>query len=103
MKAMLFDCERLKRVLEEERRYFRELCHSEQKSHSERLKELESIHKNITKEEDSSTCSIRLSKLHIGLMKLGTFFDRTTVHHQNSFLRHEAKEGKQVKLGIKTF
>jgi hypothetical protein len=28
MKAMIFDCERLKRVLEEERRYFKELCNS---------------------------------------------------------------------------
>ena len=74
MKAMIFDCERLKRVLEEEKRYFKELCYSEEKTHSERLKELESIRKNIRKEEDSSTCSIRLSKLRIGLMKLGNFF-----------------------------
>jgi hypothetical protein len=40
MKAMIFDCERLKRVLEEERRYFKELCNSEEKSHTQRLKEL---------------------------------------------------------------
>lgn len=43
MKAMIFDCERLKRVLEEEKRYFKELCHSEEKTHAERLKELQSI------------------------------------------------------------
>ena len=47
MKAMIFDCERLKRVLEEEKRYFRELCSEEQKSHEERLKELKSIQNNI--------------------------------------------------------
>jgi hypothetical protein len=40
MKAMIFDCERLKRVLEEEKRYFKELCNSEAKSHVERVKEL---------------------------------------------------------------
>lgn len=28
MKAMIFDCERLQRVLEEEKRYFKELCQS---------------------------------------------------------------------------
>ena len=64
------------------------------------MKELQSIRKNITKEEDSSTCSIRLSKLHIGLMKLGNYFDRKLTQHRDDFLRPEAKEVKVVKLGI---
>ena len=102
MKAMIFDCEKLKRVLEEEKRYFRELCHSEEKGHAERLKELQSIRKNITKEEDSSTCSIRLTKLHIGMMKLGSFFNRKVTSHRDNFIRPEAKEVKVVKLGIKS-
>ena len=38
MKAMIFDYERLKRVLEEEKKYFRELSHSEEKSHEERIR-----------------------------------------------------------------
>lgn len=41
MKAIIFDYEKLKRVLEEERRYFKELNNSEQKSHEDRVKELE--------------------------------------------------------------
>jgi hypothetical protein len=102
MKAMIFDCERLKRVLEEEKRYFRELCQSEEKGHSERLKELESIRKNIRKEEDSSTCSTRLTKLHIGLLKLASLFDKKITSHRDCFLRPEAKEIKTVKLGIAT-
>ena len=102
MKAMIFDCEKLKRVLDEEKRYFRELCHSEEKSHAERIKELESIRKNIRKEEDSSTCSIRLTKLHVGIMKLGAFFTKRITEHRDSFLRPEAKEVKVVKLGVKT-
>ena len=102
MKAMIFDCEKLKRVLEEERRYFKELCQSEEKSHAQRLKELESIRKNIRKEEDSSTFSIRLTKLHVGMMKLGTFFSKKITDHRDNFLRPQAREVKVVKLGIKS-
>jgi len=100
---MIFDCERLKRVLEEERRYFKELCNSEEKSHSQRLKELESIKKNLKEEEDTSTCSIRLSKLHIGLMKLGGFFDQRMNNYRETLIRGETKELRVVKLGVKTF
>lgn len=103
MKAMIFDCERLKRVLEEEKRYFKELCNSEAKSHVERLRELESIRKNIKEEEDTSTCSIRLSKLHLGMMKLGGFFQKKVGNYRETFVRQETKEMRTVKLGIKTF
>ena len=89
MKAMIFDCERLKRVLEEEKRYFKELCNSEEKSHAQRLKELESIKRNLREEEDTSTCSIRLSKLHIGLMKLGPLLQSEHIFSLASqFLMH---------------
>lgn len=103
MKAMIFDCERLKRVLEEEKRYFKELCNSEEKSHAQRLKELESIKRNLREEEDTSTCSIRLSKLHIGLMKLGGFFEKRVSSYKETLIRGETKELKVVKLGVKTF
>ena len=49
MKALIFDYERLKRVLEEEKKYFKELSSSEEKSHSERVRELEKILKNLNK------------------------------------------------------
>jgi hypothetical protein len=47
---MIFDCERLKRLLDEEKRYFKELSNSEDKSHAERLIELESIRKKLIEE-----------------------------------------------------
>ena len=43
MKAMIFDYERLKRVLDEERKYFKELSNNEERSHEERVKELKKI------------------------------------------------------------
>ena len=53
MKAMIFDYERLKRVLEEERKYFKELNISEEKSHEERIKELKNIRNKLINEEAS--------------------------------------------------
>ena len=53
MKAMIFDYERLKRVLEEERKYFKELSKSEERSHEERVQELKSIQNKLMKEEKS--------------------------------------------------
>ena len=50
MRSMIFDYEKLKRVLEEERRYFKEVSSSEEKSHSERLKELEAMRNRLERE-----------------------------------------------------
>ena len=102
MKAMIFDCERLKRVLEEERRYFRELCQTEEKGHADRLRELQSIRENIKKEEDSSTCSIRLIQLQLGMMRLAVYFGRKVRGYEDAFLREECKEVKIVKIGVKS-
>lgn len=54
VKAMIFDYERLKRVLEEERNYFKELSCSEEKSHEDRVRELRKILDKLVTEEKSS-------------------------------------------------
>lgn len=66
------------------------------------MKELQSIRKNIKEEEDSSTFSIRLSKLHLASMKLGTFFNKRILSYGETLIRGEAKENRVVKLGVKT-
>jgi hypothetical protein len=71
---MIFDCERLKRLLEEEKRYFKELSSTEEKSHVERLAELESIRKKLIEEEVISSGMEKNVKIRLGFLRLYNIF-----------------------------
>ena len=70
---MIFDYEKLNRVLEEEKRYFKEVSSVEQKSHQERLSELESMRGRLLKEESSGTENLKLCKLRLGILRINDF------------------------------